>query len=469
MSLVLIGQIWLCLLSAFGLGLFVGWLCKQLATAQKRPTSVRHEETLAQGREYAAKEREITSMQINALRTQVEIATNALQSREAALAKLETDLIEQFATVSAATAQTEKLQTRLAATEAALQQNTQSATTLEEEVRTLRTELVNKDLEVRHTFQRLEGSTPLQEKDLEGENRIAEVTEHFHSLLQEKETAINQLQAQVATLEPLSAQLSACTHTLQEAETYYQAAVRDKDAEIIRLQAQVHSLKLAESDISATEAKMTELKTRHQTMLREKDAMIARLQARIAGLELLLQRKSERPAVTLNFPPSVHHRTPTSFPREMLTTIPRVTTTDLTEIKNLDDEHVRKLRQAGITTRASLLDKGSSIEGRSDISNETGIPLPLIVQWVRHADLLRLNGMSGIYAELLDAAGIDSVSDLTKCTAETLHQKFLDVNAAKRLSRILPILAQIRDWIEQAKGLPHTNGELQLATASQSS
>ncbi len=467
MSLVLIGQIWFCLLSAFALGLFVGWLCKQLASAQKRPTPVRQEEILTQEQEHATKERETTTIQINALRTQVEIVTTALQSREAALAKLETDLIEQFATLSAATAQTEKLQTRLASTETALQQNTQSATTLEEEVHTLRNELMNKDLEGRQMFQRLEGSTPLHEKDLESENRIAELTEHFHSLLHEKEIAIRQLQTQVATLEPLSAQLSECTSTLQEAETYYQAAVRDKDAEIIRLQAQVSSLKLSESDIAATEIKMNELKTRHQATLREKDVTLARLQARIAGLELLLQRKNDRSAVSLQALPSVHHHTPTSFPRELLTTGPRVLTTDLTEIKSLDDEAALKLSHAGITTRALLLEKGSSVEGRSEISNMTGIPLPLIVQWVRHADLLRLNGMSGIYAELLNAVGIDSVSELTKCTAETLHQKFIDVNATKRLSRILPILTQIRDWIEQAKGLPYSNEELQRTAVGQ--
>jgi hypothetical protein len=68
---------------------------------------------------------------------------------------------------------------------------------------------------------------------------------------------------------------------------------------------------------------------------------------------------------------------------------------------------------------------------------------------------------------LLDAAGIGSVTELTKCTAETLHQKFLDVNAAKRLSRILPILARIRDWIEQAKDLPHSGKESHFSAIGQ--
>jgi Domain of unknown function (DUF4332) len=469
MSLVLIEQIWVCLLAAFGLGLFVGWLCKQLSVSQKRSASPRQDEILVQSRESLAKEREVITMQINALRTQVEIATTALQSREASLAKLETDLIEQFATLSAANAQTEKLQTRLIATELALQQNTQSAITLETEVRTLHNELGNKDQELRQMLLHLEEHSTPYENLKEQENHIAELTAHFHSLLNEKETTISHLQAQVATLEPLSVQLSECTSTLQEAEAYYQTAVRDKDAEIIRLQAHINTLKFPDEDSTTKEARISELKTRHQATLREKEATITRLQARIAGLELLLHRKSEPITVPLQFSPSLHHRTPSSLPREWLATKPRMLTTDLSEIKSLNDEYLPKLREAGITSRAALLEKGLSSEGRDEISSKTGIPLSLILQWVRQAEFLRLKGMSGIYAELLNAAGIDSVTELTKCTAETLHQKFLDVNATKQLSRILPILAQIRDWIEQAKGLPHTSEELRLSVAGQTS
>ena len=466
MSLALMSQVWFCLLSAFGLGLLVGWLGKKLSVSQKHPTPLRRDEVLAQYRENLAKVREINA-QITALRTQVEIATTTLQSREAALAKLETDLIEQFATLSAANAQIEKLQTRLTATEDALQQNTQSTTTLGIEVRTLGSKLENRGQEFRQMLPHMEERNASLEQPREHENQIAKLTARLQSLLKEKEIAISNLQAQVATLEPLSVQLSECKSTLQEAEAYFQTAVRDKDAEIIRLQAQINALKFPNADSAVYDAKVNELKTCYQATLREKEETIARLQARIAGLEMLLHRKTEPITVPLQPHPSVHHRNPTSLSREGLATRPRVLTTDLTEIKRLNDEYLPKLRQAGITIRAALLEKGTSPEGQSEISHKTGIPLSLISQWVRHAEFLRLNGMSGVYAELLDAAGVDSVTELTKCTAETLHQKFLDVNAAKRLSRILPILAQIRDWIEQAKDLSHSGKEPHLSAIGQ--
>jgi len=466
MSLLLIGQIWLCLLSAFGLGLFVGWLWKQLSSSQRRDSPRQHSELAPDRREEIARERQINAA-LAALRTQVETATGALQKREEALAKLTAELTEKVATLSAAAEQTEKLQTRLTETATTLQNDGEPTRPAEAEVRTGHAEFGTK-------AQELSQWTPLQHEPnlpygstTESEKQIAELTTHLQAVLQEKESAISNLHARVVALEPLTAQLSDCTNTLQETEMYYQNAMRDKDAEIIRLQAHITTLQQSVAEGKDSEAKLTEVKARHQSIVREKDAMLTRLQARIAGLELLLHRKSDPITVPVQFSPSVHHHTPTSFPRESLATRARTSTTDLTEIRSLDEAYLPKLREVGITTRAALLEKGMSPEGRNEISAKTGIPSTLILQWVRHADLLRLNGVSGTYAELLDAAGVDSVTALTKCTAETLHQKFLDVNASKHLSRILPILAQIRDWIEQAKQLPLTNEEQRLSVVSQ--
>lgn len=469
MSLMLIAQLWLCLLSAFGLGLFVGWLWKQLLTSRKRDGALRQKELNTAEPGGIPKEREGNAALV-ILRNQVEAATAALQKREETLAKLTTELTEKVAMLSGAVEQTGKLHTRLTETEATLQQNLQLTRTLEAEVRTLRSEIGDSRP---HEFP-LSHPRPYEpnghyESPTTGEDRIAELMTHLQSVLQEKEAVIGGLQAQVHVLEPLKTQLSECANTLQETETYYQQAIRDKEAEIIRLQAHLATMQQSVTEGVDSEAKLAELKSRHQAIIREKDAMLTRLQARIAGLELLLHRKSEPITVPVQFSPSVHHRTPTSFPRESLTTRVRTSTSDLTEIRSLDEAYLPKLREVGITTRTTLLEKASSSEGRSEIAAKTGIPTTLLLQWVRHADLLRLNGMSGTYAELLDAAGVDSVTALTKCSAETLHQKFLDVNASRHLSRILPILAQIRDWIEQAKTLPHTSEDLQFSVAGQTS
>jgi hypothetical protein len=468
---MLIGQIWICLLSAFGLGLFVGWLWKQLTISQRQSHDSKREELLTYGQERMAKEREITATHLTTLRTQAEAATATLQKQGSELAKLDTELSEKITTLSNVTAHATTLQERLTETEAALQQNLHLTRSLESEVHTLRSELSTRDQDLRqlllqYAHNRALSSRAGSDSFHYGTEHSAEQIFHFQSLLQEKEEAISHLQTQITALAPLNDQLIACTQSLRETEASYQNLAREKDAEITHLQTELQSLQVTVAENTNSEAKIAELKTRHHSALREKEATMARLQARIAGLELLLHRQNERISVPTRVSPSIHHRTPTSFPRELQTATAYVPTSDLIEIKGLNIQYLSKLREIGITTRAALLKKGMTQEDREAIAARTGIPAGLLLQWVRHADLLRLTGVSGVYAELLDAAGVDSVSALTKCTAETLHQKFLDVNAAKRLSRILPILAQIRDWIEQARHLPRFNEEVHLASAN---
>jgi predicted flap endonuclease-1-like 5' DNA nuclease len=73
---------------------------------------------------------------------------------------------------------------------------------------------------------------------------------------------------------------------------------------------------------------------------------------------------------------------------------------------------------------------------------------------VNHADLTRIVGVAEQYAELLEAAGVDSVPELATRVAANLHAKMAEVNEAKRLVRRLPSVDQVSQWIEQCKSLP---------------
>jgi hypothetical protein len=58
------------------------------------------------------------------------------------------------------------------------------------------------------------------------------------------------------------------------------------------------------------------------------------------------------------------------------------------------------------------------------------------------------------YSDLLEEAGVDTVVELSKRVAKNLYEKMVEVNAAKKLVRKLPVEKQVADWIEQAKKLP---------------
>jgi hypothetical protein len=58
------------------------------------------------------------------------------------------------------------------------------------------------------------------------------------------------------------------------------------------------------------------------------------------------------------------------------------------------------------------------------------------------------------YSDLLEEAGVDTVVGLAQRNPENLYEKLLAVNAEKKLVRRVPGLAEVQDWIEQAKALP---------------
>jgi predicted flap endonuclease-1-like 5' DNA nuclease len=70
------------------------------------------------------------------------------------------------------------------------------------------------------------------------------------------------------------------------------------------------------------------------------------------------------------------------------------------------------------------------------------------------ADLMRIKGVAGEYAELLECAGVDTVKELGTRNAENLAAKIAEVNAEKNLTRKVPSQSVVEDWVNQAKGLP---------------
>lgn len=123
-------------------------------------------------------------------------------------------------------------------------------------------------------------------------------------------------------------------------------------------------------------------------------------------------------------------------------------------IEGIGDSYEQKLKEAGIKSSEQLLESCSSKKGRTKLAEKTGITEKLILKWTNHADLFRIKGVGGEYAELLEAAGVDTVPELAKRKADNLAAKMAEVNEAKKLVRRIPIPKQVGYWIEQAGKLP---------------
>lgn len=123
------------------------------------------------------------------------------------------------------------------------------------------------------------------------------------------------------------------------------------------------------------------------------------------------------------------------------------------EIEGIGNVYAEKLEAADVKTTEDLLDKAATKTGRKKLAEETGISEKLILKWANHADLFRIKGIAGQFAELLEAAGVDTVKELRHRVPANLHAKVMEVNEEKNLCNRVPTEAEIEKMVAQAKEL----------------
>ena len=123
-------------------------------------------------------------------------------------------------------------------------------------------------------------------------------------------------------------------------------------------------------------------------------------------------------------------------------------------IEGIGPVYGERLRSVGITAPLLLLRNGATPKDRREIAEKTGISEKLILRWINHVDLFRVKGISQGYAELLEAAGVDTVVELARRNPANLHESLLETNEQRNLVRKPPALSSVENWVEQAKQLP---------------
>ncbi len=66
---------------------------------------------------------------------------------------------------------------------------------------------------------------------------------------------------------------------------------------------------------------------------------------------------------------------------------------------------------------------------------------------------MRIRGVAGQFAELLEAAGVDTVKEFRHRVASNLQPKLVEVNDAKNLCNRVPSETELQRMIDQAKEL----------------
>src|SRR5690554_19837 len=98
------------------------------------------------------------------------------------------------------------------------------------------------------------------------------------------------------------------------------------------------------------------------------------------------------------------------------------------QVAGIDQKQATRLRKAGVRTSKALIENASTQRDRNELARKTDISPRDLQIWVHHADLLRVKGVGAEYAELLVAAGVDTIKDLRRRNATALVAKIISLN-----------------------------------------
>jgi len=126
----------------------------------------------------------------------------------------------------------------------------------------------------------------------------------------------------------------------------------------------------------------------------------------------------------------------------------------IADVRAIRPFYTAKLKAAGIRSTTKLLQSAATPKLRKTLSETTEIPARLILDWANIADLTRVSGVAPEYAELLLAAGVDTVRDLGRRNVANLVVRMAEENRRKPRCKAPPSEKRVANWIATAKAMP---------------
>ena len=128
--------------------------------------------------------------------------------------------------------------------------------------------------------------------------------------------------------------------------------------------------------------------------------------------------------------------------------------TPVKDLKGITESIVDALKARDIADNERFVEAAAAPAQRKKLAEACGCDAKVILQLANRADLARVKGVSGVYSDLLEHAGVDTVKELATRKPENLHAKLGETNDALKLTERPPSAAQVEDWVAQAKSLP---------------
>lgn len=113
-----------------------------------------------------------------------------------------------------------------------------------------------------------------------------------------------------------------------------------------------------------------------------------------------------------------------------------------------------RLAAEGIKNVGQMLEHGKTPASRQKLSDKTGVPAEAILEFVKLADLSRIEGVKNVRAHLYYDAGIDTIEKMAKRNPDELRAYLIEFVERTGFNGIAPLPKEVRNTVETAKKLP---------------
>lgn len=126
---------------------------------------------------------------------------------------------------------------------------------------------------------------------------------------------------------------------------------------------------------------------------------------------------------------------------------------EIEEIEGIGKGYGKQLRKIGISRTGDLINQCAKPDDIRPIAETMKLEDWVIGSWTSMADLCRIKGIGGQFAELLDFSGMHSVQQLAKANASGLLARITETNEKEHRVSEVPNVETVKSWIEYAKEL----------------
>ena len=113
-----------------------------------------------------------------------------------------------------------------------------------------------------------------------------------------------------------------------------------------------------------------------------------------------------------------------------------------------------RLKEQGVYNSDQLLQAARTPAGRGELAERIDLDTQSLLELAKRADLARVRGIGGVFSDLLEHIGVDTVEELATRSPVNLRAELVETNDRERLAGRLPTLKVVEGWVSQATDLP---------------